>query len=353
MWDITIQNKKIEKKFSAFYDLHFDKLDCDQQKLIRIVILRYKKLGYNDYYILFALIYGLVFFKVLKSSDPMISDMDRDKIDIMFQSFYYEVHNKQEELLNLIFLMDDNFLILKMSFKYSVILLGPENNKLITNKENYNRSMGWLIPYLTLKESPYLGFFQDYYFKTNYPKEYNETKNAFLQQISQIELPWEYMIGIINDITDSMKRAHSLGYITVRKKSYFSLFNKMQRKDYNHFSDSIWIRIIFENKVNLKKFVKQYEDDFIYSEKKDYIAKPKANGYSSIHYRYLSLYRSNEILVELQIRTKKMDDAIHDIRSISHFNYTVNENKWSPLFKEVQQWYDYTMSIVDKKRGIK
>lgn len=350
MKGVKIQNKKIAKKFSTIYDLHFHKLDEKQQKLILIVIQRYKIYGNSEYYVLFSLIYGCVFFWILWKNDPIISDTDRKKMDLMIQSYYFDCGWEKEKYLDLMIQMDDDFLVLKMSIKYTLLVLGDEYGYIIKNKENYYRSIGWLIPYLTLKESKFLWFFQDFYFKTNYRKEYLETKKTFLDEVSKIELPWEYMIGVVNDLTDTMTKSSSIGIFKVRKKSYFSLYNKMQRKNYNHFSDSIGVRIIFENRLNLKKFIKQFENDFMYMNKKDYIENTKENGYRSVHYKYLSFYRSTEILVELQLRTKKMDEQINTIRSISHFDYTVRTNKWSKLFTEVHEWYDYIMKIIEEKR---
>jgi hypothetical protein len=40
-------------------------------------------------------------------------------------------------------------------------------------------------------------------------------------------------------------------------------------------------------------------------------------------------------LVELQIKTKKMEKEEHSKRTLSHYTYTIRQNKWDPLFKEV------------------
>jgi hypothetical protein len=42
---------------------------------------------------------------------------------------------------------------------------------------------------LTYKESSFLAFFQDYYFKKLYAEEYEKVRNKFLKETSKLELP--------------------------------------------------------------------------------------------------------------------------------------------------------------------
>lgn len=128
--------------------------------------------------------------------------------------------------------------------------------------------------------------------------------------------------------------------INLRKKSYFSLYSKYNRKKDKNVTDSIWVRIIFSSLKKLNMFKKQFETDYLYIKKKDYIKSPKENWYKAIHYSYINPFRNWEILVELQIKTKEMENEIvNDTNSLSHYCYTINSNKWDPLFKEVLEWY--------------
>ena len=74
---------------------------------------------------------------------------------------------------------------------------------------------------------------------------------------------------------------------------------------------------------------------------------PKENWYKSLHYKYVSPYRDTQILVELQIRTLEMDREINSDKWISHFSYTVKQNKWTKLFKEVHYGYNYLIKNID------
>jgi (p)ppGpp synthase/HD superfamily hydrolase len=65
--------------------------------------------------------------------------------------------------------------------------------------------------------------------------------------------------------------------IKMRKKSYFSIFNKIKRKQNADFLDSIGVRLIFKDLEDLRKYEEVFEDKFVYSKKKDYILNPKKN----------------------------------------------------------------------------
>lgn len=350
MEGVNIKNTKIKKRLERISDLYFYKLPEEYQQLVKIVILRYRKYSDNEYYILFILIYWLVFFNIIDTDNNNLTQEDRENLANVKQSYLYDIQWEKEKYIESMIWLNDDLFQLKMVLKYTLIVSTDNYIKLVTNIDNYYTSIWYIIPYLTLRESKLLGFFQDIYFKKVYNTEYNETKNIYLEQVSQIELPWEYMIWIVNELSDLMSKTEVMWKIKIRKKSYFSLYNKMNRKNYNHFSDTIWVRIIFQKLSELKKFMKSFEDINICIQKKDYINSQKENGYQSMHYKYLSFYRNTEILVELQLRTQKMDNAIHKSRTLSHFNYTVKKNKWSPLFKEVIFWYQYMISLMNKNK---
>lgn len=347
MKGVNFKNKKIEKRFMSIYDVYFSQLSKDEQYLYKVITQRYKKYSDNEYYVVFLFIYILIFFKKINDSDPIITDRDREKLVLMKLAYQYDIDGEKEKYLSLMVTLDPDMFDLKMAIKYTILVSEDKYIPLISNKENYYKSIWYIIPYLTIRENKFLWYFQDQYFKKIYPDAYNDTKQTYLSEVSKTELPGEYMIGIFNDISHVLEQADVMWQIKIRKKSYFSIYNKMNRKNYDQFSDSLWVRIIFERKIDLKKFIKQFEDSFMQIYKKDYISRPKENWYQSIHYRYLNFYRNNEILVELQIRTKKMDKQIHEVKDISHFNYTIKTNKWSEIFKEVLFWYKYVMEIID------
>jgi len=96
-----------------------------------------------------------------------------------------------------------------------------------------------LIPYLNITESRQLAFFQDTYFKKIYPKEYLNTKITNRKQTSKVEMPFEYYAEVIDDLYYIMNELKIYCKIKIRKKTYFSLYNKLQRHDVLEIDDSM------------------------------------------------------------------------------------------------------------------
>ncbi|NVP17417.1 hypothetical protein HUU51_01740 [Candidatus Gracilibacteria bacterium] len=149
------------------------------------------------------------------------------------------------------------------------------------------------------------------------------------------------MFTIVNNIGELMTESEVIGKTKVRRKTYFSIYNKLVRKKGAGVLDTIGIRLVFGTIDDLKIFAGNFENRYVYIDKKDYINNPKENGYRSLHYKYISPYRDTQILVEIQIRTLEMDKEISDTNSISHFSYTVKQNKWHKIFKEIHAGYNY------------
>ena len=353
MWLFNLRGKNYEKKLNFFIDNYSDKLTEKQKNLINIRILKYKKYSEDEYYILLIFIYWLITFKIIDNNSDLLTNFDKENILKLENNYLYSINWEKEKYLDSILSMNDNLFILTTIIKYTLLDYYNYLNIIIPNeceKKNFHKSIWYIIPYLTLKESKLLWFFQDVYFKQIYQKKYIEVKQIYFEQISKIELPWEYLIWVIDDLSELMQKINVNWILRVRKKSYFSMFNKIERKKYKNVSDFIWVRIIFVTKRDLSVFVKKFEKNHIFINKKDYIKKPKINWYKSIHYKYLTSYMHSEILVELQIRTRKMDWKINNIKEMSHFNYTIKEKKWSNIFKEVHFWHNYMMDFFEKQK---
>lgn len=347
---VKIHNKDYRKRFQKIFDKYSSQTSEENLTLIKLVILRYKKYSDNEYYVVLTLIYWLVFFNVMPSDDKLISPIDRYSLAKIRETFVFDISWDYKNFIKVMLQMNEDLFILKNVIKYTLLSDRSKYLHIIQNTENYFKSIGYLIPVLTLKESKLLGFFQDIYFKEVYPKQYYETKARHLEETSQLELPWEYIIWIVNDLSEVMKKSKIEWNLFIRKKSYFSLYNKYKRKEGLNVTDNIWVRIIFRNMTELSAFTKRFENDFMYKKKKDYIKEPKANGYKSIHYSFIHPFRNVEILVELQIRTIRMDHVIHELKWVSHFNYTIKKNKWDQLFTEVHDGYKVLMEYIQEEK---
>lgn len=349
MEEIKFRDKVQKERFYKLYNEKWHLLTKDLELLIKNVIVIFKRHSNDESYITLALIYWMLYFWIIDNSHEILEKSDSKKIKLIRSSFKYEMEWDYKNFLDIILAMEKDLFLFKTVIKYSILSFEKKFIKIAPNQENYYKSIWYILPYLTYIESPFLGFFQDVYFKKVYPKKYEKVRKFYREKVDKIEFPWEHMFTMVNNLTNIMMQSESFWNIKVRRKTYFSIYNKRIRKKWNTSMDNIWIRVIFPDIENLKKFVKLFEEKYVFIEKKDYVKKPKINWYKSIHFKYISPYRDSQVLVELQLRTILMDKEIHSTHSISHFNYTINQNKWSKNFKEIQQGYTYTSKILEIK----
>lgn len=348
MENIIIRNKKYEKRFRTILDEHRHRISQEDLNFIKIVILRFKKNSNNEYFIILTLIYGLIYFKAMDRNDYKITSEDSRYLDSIYESYFADINGDYEKYIQMMMEMEHDLFVLKTVIKYTLLNSPNYLERVIPNIENYYKSIGYLIPLLTLKESSFLLFYQDAYFRNLYPEEYSAIKSQHLAQTSKLELPWEYIISSVNSISYMLAKAGVEGILKMRKKSYFSLYSKYKRKPSLEVTDTLGMRIIFRDLKSLYKFINVFEADFVYLKKKDFVKHPKENGYKSIHYSFINPFRNSEILIELQLRTKKMDKDIHDNALISHFNYTIFQHKWDDLFVEVHAGYKVMDDYIQK-----
>jgi len=347
MEEIIIKNEKQKKRFDKLYNENKSLISCDLKLLIKNVIIIFKRHSNNEELIVLALIYWLLYFSIIKNNHIIITKKDLENLEIIRKTFKLEVDWDFKYFLENVLKMDKDLFLLKIIIKYNVLSFEKKFINIVDNPKNYYKSIWYIIPYLTYLESPLLWFFQDIYFKKVYPTKFEKIRKYYIDKINKIEFPWEHMFFIVNNISDLMNGAWIIWKTQVRRKTYFSIYNKLNRKKWVWLLDTIWIRVIFWSMEDLNNFYELFESKYVFLNKKDYINNPKENGYQSLHYKYISPYRDTQILVELQLRTMEMDKKIKENNSLSHFEYTVKQNKWSKLFKEVNIWYNYIIKNND------
>ncbi len=346
---IIFRSKELQKIFDNLACSYLQDVPKKYETLYKNFIIRLKKNSRDENTIILAILHGLLSLWKIEMSNPIISDYFRDRLIILDKSYRYEMDWDREAYLKSIFEMEYPLFLVKMVMKLTILSYWKEYLNLIENKKNYFRFAGLLIPYLTLRESKFLWFFQDVYFKNLFPWKYKKTKAFYFKKIKKIELPWEHLISILNNLTDNMSDANVMWKMKIRRKTYFSIYNKMKTKKEEEIFDILWVRIVFNCIHDLKKFEEIFEQKYVILKKKDYILNPNDNWYQSVHYRFISLFRDLEIMVELQIRTDKMDRAIHWNKEISHFTYTLNKNKWSKEFEDVNFGLEYLNKYIERQ----
>lgn len=187
---------------------------------------------------------------------------------------------------------------------------------------------------------------EDAAFKYAMPEEFTWVEQLIKQKLSTKKKTLDSMIKKIKTRLDQEKIKYN--DIFGRTKHYFSLYRKLQRfnRDIKQIYDLVAIRIIVENIAdcyavlgiihNLWKPVK--------GRIKDYIAQPKPNGYQSLH---TAVFGDNQEIVELQIRTQKMNDQA-EYGIASHWSYKESATGEKPK-KEVSWVSDLAKWIKEVK----
>ena len=175
---------------------------------------------------------------------------------------------------------------------------------------------------------------EDLSLKYRYPKVYSEIEKKIqlndkkrITEISRFSLP------IINKLDEAGIKYEING----RPKSIYSIWNKMQTKDisFEEVYDLLAIRIIFEPTSNSSEKAQCWN---IYSmitdiyvpkpdRLRDWISKPKANGYEALHATVMNL---NGKWVEVQIRSTRMNE-IAERGYAAHWKYKGNHTAESEL----------------------
>jgi len=128
--------------------------------------------------------------------------------------------------------------------------------------------------------------------------------------------------------------------INARKKSYYSLWKKLNRPgrdwDFDQIYDIVALRIIVDTVSECYSclgIVHKHYKVFVGSQISDYISQPKPNGYRSLHTRIVG---PGGRVVEIQIRTKEMqEEAEYGIAA--HWAYSESKSKKSTDDETLQE----------------
>jgi guanosine-3',5'-bis(diphosphate) 3'-pyrophosphohydrolase len=159
---------------------------------------------------------------------------------------------------------------------------------------------------------------EDLSFKVLHPKEYR----TLVQKVSLRREDRERLIEqTIIPIRQEMDRIEIRGKVFGRAKHLYSIYSKMQSqgKSFEEIYDLLGIRIIVDRVEDcyyvlglVHSLYKPLMDKF-----SDYIAVPKSNMYRSLHTKVIG---PEGRLVEVQIRTKEMDDTA-EVGIAAHWQY--------------------------------
>ncbi|MBE5746030.1 MAG: bifunctional (p)ppGpp synthetase/guanosine-3',5'-bis(diphosphate) 3'-pyrophosphohydrolase [Clostridiales bacterium] len=163
-----------------------------------------------------------------------------------------------------------------------------------------------------------------YFYKEEYKKISEELDDLIQNREEEIQIN-------INKLENMLKDLNIDGQVYGRVKHISSIFNKLKDKNYSlaQIYDLLAVRIIVNTESecytvlsNINSIYKPIDGRF-----KDYIIRPKANGYKSIHTTVIT--ESNDPL-EIQIRTKAMHEFA-EYGVAAHFLYKEKKSKNTSL----------------------
>ena len=134
-----------------------------------------------------------------------------------------------------------------------------------------------------------------------------------------------YIADVLATLQQELARHDIKGEVTGRPKHIYSIINKMKRKqlDFDQLYDVRAVRVLVEDVEQCYAALSIVHELWtpIQKEFDDYIARPKPNGYRSLHTAVLG---PRELSVEVQIRTRQMH---HDseLGVAAHWRYKENK----------------------------
>ena len=176
---------------------------------------------------------------------------------------------------------------------------------------------------------------EDMVLKVLHPDSYKNLHKKFKSTNKERN---KYIVTFSEPVKKSLKKLSIDANIFGRAKHYYSIFGKMEKrnKNFEEIFDLFAIRIIVEKLDEcygvlgiIHQLYTPIQERF-----KDYIATPKSNGYQSIH---TTVFGHEGRVVEVQIRTKKMDDTA-EVGLAAHWMYKGNNNtlKDPEMYKHVK-----------------
>ena len=164
---------------------------------------------------------------------------------------------------------------------------------------------------------------EDLVLKTLNPEKYSYIKKKVNNTKKQRD---KYIDKLILPIKNDLKKNHINCSIFGRSKHYSSIIGKIEKrnKKFEEIYDLFAIRIIVDKISDcyavlgiIHQIYRPFQERF-----KDYIARPKRNGYQSIH---TTVFGNDGRLVEIQIRTLEMDETA-EIGVAAHWKYKDSNN---------------------------
>jgi Guanosine polyphosphate pyrophosphohydrolases/synthetases len=181
---------------------------------------------------------------------------------------------------------------------------------------------------------------EDICFKILFPEEFKKLQYKY--EVERKAENNQYIQQVKNILGAALKESNVGHEIYGRFKHLYSIYKKMQEKDYafDEIHDVFALRVLVSSISDCYKVLGIIHS--IWKPKagrfKDYVALPKPNGYRSLH---TTVFGPEGKSVEFQIRTEEMnDEALYGIAA--HWHY---KRKFSDEYRQQPKWVDEILEI--------
>lgn len=192
---------------------------------------------------------------------------------------------------------------------------------------------------------------EDKAFSILQPEEYQEIEKKIQ---SSLESRSSFVERIKKEIAQELNKQRIYFEIKARAKGIYSVYNKIHLKGrrFEEISDFFGIRIITKKVDDCYKVLSLLHQLWppLPERFKDYIVNPKVNFYQSIHTTLLVSEGGKEEKVEIQIRTKEMDEIAEEGMA-SHWVYKSLKGKKD--FEKKLSWIRELLKIQEKNKAKK
>lgn len=157
-----------------------------------------------------------------------------------------------------------------------------------------------------------------------------------------------YIHNVSRPLDEKMKENDIPAEIIGRPKHFFSIYNKMKKrnKPFHEIYDLLAIRILVNEKVDCYKALGVVHSTYtpVTERFKDYIAVPKINGYQSIH---TTVIGPDGRMVEIQIRTREMHQIAEE-GIAAHWLYKEGKLQMNQIDRQI----GWIRQLIDRQKEI-
>lgn len=173
---------------------------------------------------------------------------------------------------------------------------------------------------------------EDLAFKLLNPESYKEIAKSLGERRVDRE---KYIENFVQELKDLLNKENIHAEVYGRPKHIYSIWRKMQRKhlEFSGLYDVRAVRVLVDSVEDCYSVLGIVHTRWRHIQKEfdDYIAKPKANGYQSIH---TVVYGDGDKVVEIQIRTESMHNSAEN-GIAAHWKYKEGSSQSSGVEQRI------------------